>query len=148
MACFIPCCTGWKTGAWCAAVGKRPTPAASGNILQFNRLAIGVTALTALVALVMAMAVIGRQGSSGASLLLATHAFVIILGYTMTLLIGGMGICFVSQRAFEDFPTSRLHSIARVSLMLGSVALFLTTIGLFLGMVWAKIEWGRYSSWD
>jgi ABC-type transport system involved in cytochrome c biogenesis permease subunit len=66
----------------------------------------------------------------------------------MTLLIGGMGICFVSHRSFEDFPTSRLHSIARVSLMLGSVALFLTTIGVFLGMVWAKIEWGRYWSWD
>ena len=60
----------------------------------------------------------------------------------------GLGICFVSQRCLEDFSTSRLHSIARVSLVLGSMALFLTTLGILLGMVWAKIEWGRYWSWD
>jgi len=54
----------------------------------------------------------------------------------------------VSQRCLEDFSTSRLHSIARVSLVLGSMALFLTTLGILLGMVWAKIEWGRYWSWD
>jgi hypothetical protein len=112
------------------------------------KLAIGMTALTALIALVMAMAVIGRHGSGVASLLLATHVFVIILGYTMTLLIGGLGVCFVSQRCFEDFPTSRLHSIRRVSLVLGTIALFFTALGVLLGMVWAKIEWGRYWAWD
>ena len=48
----------------------------------------------------------------------------------------------------EDFSTSRLHSIARVSLVLGSVALCLTTLGVLLAMVWAKIEWGRYWVWD
>jgi hypothetical protein len=112
------------------------------------KLAFGVTAVTALVALVMAMAVIGRHGSSAASLLLATHVFVIILGYTMTLLIGGMGICFVSQRCFEDFSTSRLHSISRVSFVLSGVALLCTTMGVLLGMAWAKISWGRYWAWD
>ena len=48
------------------------------------KLAIGITAPTALAALGMAIAVIGRQGPSAATLLLATHVFVIILGYTMT----------------------------------------------------------------
>ena len=99
-------------------------------------------------ALGLAIFVIVRLDSGRSSLLLAAHTFTVALGYTMTLLIGGLGICFVSQRSFEDFPTSRLHSIARVSLVLASVALFLTTIGVFLGMVWAKIEWGRYWAWD
>ncbi|MDB6055075.1 MAG: cytochrome c assembly protein [Verrucomicrobiales bacterium] len=112
------------------------------------KLAIGVTALTTLVALVMAIAIIGHQGSSAASLLLATHVFVIILGYTMTLLIGGMGICFVSQRCFENFSTSRLRSISRASFALGGVALFSTTMGVILGMAWAKMTWGRYWAWD
>ena len=112
------------------------------------KLAIGVTALTALVALVRAMAVIGRSDSSAASLLLATHVFVIILGYTLALLIGALGICFVSQRCFEDFSTSRLQSISRVSFALSGVALLFTTIGVLLGMVWAKITWGRYWAWD
>jgi ABC-type transport system involved in cytochrome c biogenesis permease subunit len=112
------------------------------------KLAIGVTALTALTALVMAIAVLGRRGSSAASLLLATHIFLIILGYTMTLLIGGLGICFVSQRCFGDFSTSRLQSIRRVSFVLSGVALLCTTIGVILAMVWAKITWGRYWGWD
>ena len=86
--------------------------------------------------------------SPSSSLLLAAHTFTVALGYTLTLLIGGLGICFVSQRCVEDFSTSRLHSIARVSLVLGSVALFLTTLGVLLAMVWAKIEWGRYWAWD
>ena len=109
------------------------------------KLAIGVTAL---LALILAIFVIARFDSSRSSLLLAAHVFTISLGYTLTLLIGGLGICFVSQRCVEDFSTSRLHSIARVSLVLGSVALFLTTLGVLLAMVWAKIEWGRYWAWD
>lgn len=112
------------------------------------KLAIGVSALAALVALVIAMVIIGRRDSSAVTLLLATHVFVITLGYTMTLLIGGMGICFVSQRCFEDFSTSRLQSISRVSFALSGVALLLTTVGLILGMAWAKISWGRYWAWD
>lgn len=32
--------------------------------------------------------------------------------------------------------------------MLGSLALFLTSLGVLLGMAWAKIEWGRYWAWD
>jgi ABC-type transport system involved in cytochrome c biogenesis permease subunit len=112
------------------------------------KLAIGVTALTALVALVMAMAVIGRKDSSAASLLLATHVFVVILGYTMTLLIGGLGICFVSQRCIEDFSTSRLQSVSRVSFVLSGVAFLFTTMGVILGMAWTKTAWGRYWAWD
>jgi ABC-type transport system involved in cytochrome c biogenesis permease subunit len=109
------------------------------------KLAIGATALTALA---MTIVVIGRLDSGAASRLLATHVFVVTLGYTMTLLIGGLGICFVGQRCFEDFSTSRLQSISRVSFALSGVALLCTTMGVILGMVWAKSALGRYWSWD
>ena len=109
------------------------------------KLAIGVTALTALV---IAIAVMGRLDSSAASLLLATHVFVVTVGYTITLLLGGLGICFVSQRCFEDFSTSRLQSISRASFVLGGIASLFTTMGVILGMAWAKTTWGRYWSWD
>jgi lysylphosphatidylglycerol synthetase-like protein (DUF2156 family) len=109
------------------------------------KLAIG---LTALLALGLAIFVIARFDTSRSSRLLAAHTFTITLGYSLTLFIGGLGICFVCQRCLEDFSTSRLDSIARVSLVLGSVALFLTTLGVLFGMVWAKIEWGRYWAWD
>jgi len=109
------------------------------------KLAVGATAL---LALGLVIYVIARLDSSRSSLLLATHIFTVTLGYTLTLFIGGLGICFVSQRCLEDFSTSRLHSIGRVSLVLGSVALFFTMLGTFLAMIWAKIEWGRYWAWD
>ena len=109
------------------------------------KLAIGVTTFAAIALAIFAIA---RSGSGRSSVLLGTHIFTVTLGYTVTLLIGGLGICFVSQRCFEDFPTSRLHSIRRVSLLLGTIALFFTAMGVFLGMVWAKIEWGRYWAWD
>jgi len=90
------------------------------------KLAIGATAL---LALVLAIFVIVRLDSSRSNLLLATHIFTVTLGYTLTLLIGGLGICFVSQRCLKGFSTSRLHSIARVSLLLGSLGLERETAG-------------------
>jgi hypothetical protein len=112
------------------------------------KLAIVAIGVITFAAMVLPILVIARSGSGQSSLLLATHIFTITLGYTVTLLIGGLGICFVSQRCFEDFPTSRLHSIRRVSLLLGTIALFFTATGVVLAMVWAKIEWGRYWAWD
>jgi hypothetical protein len=112
------------------------------------KLAIGAIGVITFAAMVKPIFVIARLGSGQSSLLLAAHVFTVTLGYTLTLLIGGLGICFVSQRCFGDFPTSRLHSIRRVSLLLGTLALFFTATGVLLAMVWAKIEWGRYWAWD
>jgi hypothetical protein len=109
------------------------------------KLAVGMTGLLALVLTIFLAATLD---SSGAGLVLAAHIFSVTLGYTLTLLIGGLGICFVTQRTFADFSSSRLHAIARVSFVLGSVALFFTTMGVLLGMIWAKLEWGRYWAWD
>jgi hypothetical protein len=112
------------------------------------KLAVGALGVTILAALVLAIFVIARRGAGLSNLLLAIHVFTVILGYTLTLLIGGLGICFVSQRSLEDFSTSRLHSIARVSFVLATTAWFSTALGVLLGMVWAKIELGRYWAWD
>ena len=112
------------------------------------KLAIGTTALLALALAVFVIVRLDSRGSTPSNVLLTAHIFTVTLGYTLTLFIGGMGICFVSQRCLEDFSTSRLHAIARVSLVLGSIALFLTTLGVLLAMIWAKIEWGRYWAWD
>ncbi len=109
------------------------------------KLVIGATGL---LAVGTAIFVIARFDSSLSKVLLAAHVFTVTLGYTLTMFIGGLGVCFVSQRCLEDFSTSRLHSSGRVSLVLGSIALVLTTLGVLLGMVWAKMEWGRYWAWD
>src|ERR1044071_1744023 len=59
------------------------------------KLAIGATAL---LALGLAIFLFVPFDSSRSNLLLAAHIFTVTLGYTLTLFIGGLGICFVSQR--------------------------------------------------
>jgi hypothetical protein len=80
--------------------------------------------------------------------LLATHVFTVALGYTTTFLVGALGICFVGQRCVSELSPLRMRSLTRVTFALGCVAAGLTAIGVALGMVWAKVEWGRYWAWD
>jgi hypothetical protein len=109
------------------------------------KLATGTGILTALA---VAIALIVRFGAGRLSFLLASHVFMITLGYTTTFLVGMLGICFVSQRCFSDFSSLRVRSLTRVTFGLGCIAAGLTAVGVILAMVWAKAEWGRYWAWD
>src|SRR5947208_1581349 len=99
-------------------------------------------------ALGWALLLIVRFDTGRLSFLLASHVFMVTLGYTTTFLVGALGICFVGQRCFSDFSPLRLRSLTRVTFILGWVAAGLTSVGLILGMVLAKAEWGRYWAWD
>jgi hypothetical protein len=100
------------------------------------------------VALAMAILLSARFDAGRSGLLLANHVFTVTLGYTTTFLVGALGICFVGQRCFSDFSPSRVRSLTRVTFILGCIAVGLTAIGVILGMLWARAEWGRYWAWD
>src|SRR6266496_3001960 len=123
--------------------------------LEFQKLDQGtwlpvklVTGLGVTAALAFAILLIARFDAGRTSFLLASHVFLVTLGYTTTFLIGALGICFVGQRCFSDFSPLRVRSLTRVTFILGCVAAGLTAVGIILGMVWAKAEWGRYWAWD
>jgi hypothetical protein len=99
-------------------------------------------------ALALAIYLIAHFDAARSGLLLANHIFSVTLGYTTTFLVGALGICFVGQRCFSDFSPSRMRSLTRVTFVLGCVAAGLTAIGVFLGMLWARAEWGRFWAWD
>jgi len=99
-------------------------------------------------AIAMAMYLASGLGSHRLTLLLASHIFAITLGYGAAFVVGGLGICFVCQRCFSDFSQPRLRALRRATFVLGTVAACLTAIGVVLGAVWAKAEWGRYWDWD
>lgn len=82
------------------------------------------------------------------NLLLATHVFFVGMGYSTMFLVGALGVFFVGQRCFSDFSPSRSRSLTRLTFMLGYIAATMTVLGIVLGMLWAKIEWGRYWAWD
>jgi ABC-type transport system involved in cytochrome c biogenesis permease subunit len=43
---------------------------------------------------------------------------------------------------------SQLERITALSQLLLYPAVFLLTVGIFLGAVWANVSWGNYWSWD
>lgn len=99
-------------------------------------------------ALAMMIFVIAQLDVGRMNFLLASHVFLVVLGYTTTFLVGALGVCFVAQRCLSDFSPFRMRSLTRVTFLLGCVAASLTAVGIILGMFWAKTEWGRYWAWD
>ena len=79
-----------------------------------------------------------------ASPLLSIHVAVIMIAYSLLafLMLGGvMAIILRRDRTMVE----RLHVIGQIILY---PAVFLLTIGVFIGAVWANVSWGTYWSWD
>lgn len=104
---------------------------------------LGITA-----ALLLTIFLFTRFDDLWSNLLLASHIFMVTLGYTTVFLSGTLGICFVCQRCFSDFSPARLQSLSQVSFIFAWVAFCLTAVGIALGAIWARAEWGRFWAWD
>ena len=79
-----------------------------------------------------------------ASPLLSIHVAVIMIAYSLLaflMLSGVMAMILRRDRAMVE----RLHVIGQVILY---PAVFLLTIGVFIGAIWANVSWGSYWSWD
>ena len=79
-----------------------------------------------------------------ASPLLSIHVAVIMIAYSLLafLMLGGvMAIILRHDRIMVE----RLHVIGQIILY---PAVFLLTIGVFIGAIWANVSWGSYWSWD
>jgi len=80
--------------------------------------------------------------------LLGAHVFTVTLGYTATLLLGFLGICFVGQHCWSGFSSRRVAALSGVTITFAGIALCFTAAGTVLGMIWAKPHLGRYWGWD
>ena len=99
-------------------------------------------------AVILAAFLASNFDGRGSTLVLKVHVWTVTLGYGGALLLGAIGICFVSQRCFHDFSQPRLESLKRASFIFTSLAAVLTAAGIGLGMIWSKAAWGRYWAWD
>jgi hypothetical protein len=80
--------------------------------------------------------------------LLAVHVLAASTGYLGAFMVGALGICYVGQRLLWNFsPTGEVFA-ARAAVAFASAAAGLTAAAIVLGMVWAKLEWGRFWAWD
>jgi len=79
-----------------------------------------------------------------ASPLLSIHVAVIMIAYSLLafLMLGGIMAVIVRRK---PEMVERLHVVGQILLY---PAVFLLTIGVFIGAVWANVSWGTYWSWD
>jgi len=76
--------------------------------------------------------------------LLSIHVAVIMIAYSLLAFLMLGGIMAVVLRK-EEAVVERLHIVGQIILY---PAVFLLTIGVFIGAVWANVSWGTYWSWD
>jgi hypothetical protein len=81
-------------------------------------------------------------------MLLTLHVMTLSVGYATTLLLGFLGVCFVCQRCVAELPARRLAQLPPFSSTFAILATLFTVVGVMLGMLWSKQQWGRYWSWD
>lgn len=80
--------------------------------------------------------------------LVAVHVGAITLGYSISLLVGTLVICYVATRPFGDLADGQLRGLERTVFKLTATATVLTLLGILLGCVWAKDHLGHYWGWD
>ena len=83
-----------------------------------------------------------------ASPLLSIHVVVIMIAYSLLafIMLNGVTAVILHYSNKECIPQiERLQVISRIILY---PAIFLLTIGIFVGAIWANVSWGRYWGWD
>ncbi len=78
--------------------------------------------------------------------LLSVHVMVIMFAYSLFGLMTFIGVEGLVQIGRGNVAKS--ESLAALSHFLLYPAVFLLTIGIFIGAVWANVSWGRYWNWD
>jgi hypothetical protein len=126
-----------------AEFAKNSGPASWLPVRVLRMVFLGVVLATLLLGYFLARGQNGRVG-----LLLATHVCAILLGYSASLFVGVLAICYVARRPFGDLNLGQMRSVGRTVFMLTSVAAVLTLAGILTGCVWAKDHLGHYWGWD
>ena len=75
--------------------------------------------------------------------LLSVHVMVIMISYTLFAFMMLNGVAALISR-----NEGRMEYLKTVSSIMLYPALFLLTAGIFIGVVWANVSWGRYWGWD
>ena len=76
--------------------------------------------------------------------LLSIHVAVIMIAYALLAFLMLGGVMALTLRNNKEV-VERLHVVEQVILY---PAVFLLTIGVFIGAIWANVSWGSYWSWD
>lgn len=150
----IPLSNGFETMqfiALCSVAAAMIFSRKPGFPVQYGLLACGAA---------MLVSVMGGSGSRIASLapalnspLLSLHVMVIMLAYTLFafMALGGLSALLLnalSKGKRQVAASEAVESLAHTGRIMLYFAVFLLTVGIFIGAVWANVTWGRYWGWD
>lgn len=80
--------------------------------------------------------------------LLSIHVVAIMTAYSLLAFIMLNGITAVVLHYSTENCETAIDFLQRISRLILYPAVFLLTIGIFIGAVWANVSWGRYWAWD
>lgn len=80
--------------------------------------------------------------------LLSIHVVAIMTAYSLLAFIMLNGITAVVLHYSTENCETAIDFLQRISQLILYPAVFLLTIGIFIGAVWANVSWGRYWGWD
>lgn len=80
--------------------------------------------------------------------LLSIHVVAIMTAYSLLAFIMLNGITAVVLHYSTENCETAIDFLQRISRLILYPAVFLLTIGIFIGAVWANVSWGHYWGWD
>ena len=86
--------------------------------------------------------------------LLSAHVMTVMCAYSLfiiQMILGIYTLILIKRSHHKNQPSALIHQTSKftaLSQLLLYPAVFLLTIGIFLGAVWANVSWGNYWSWD
>ena len=80
--------------------------------------------------------------------LLSIHVVVIMIAYSLLAFAMFNGVTACILHASHRDCESEIEYLSVISRIILYPAVFLLTIGIFVGAVWANVSWGRYWGWD
>lgn len=145
----LPLSNGFETMqcmAWCSALLTFILQRKFSMAIPFGYLLCGLTLLVSMLG--EANPQITQLMPVLSSPLLSIHVVVIMLAYSLLAFIMLNGVTAVILHYSKrncDIQIKRLQIISQIILY---PAVFLLTVGIFVGAVWANVSWGRYWGWD
>lgn len=80
--------------------------------------------------------------------LLSIHVMVIMVAYSLLAFIMLNGVTAIILRYFSKDSKIQIKRLQIISEIILYPAVFLLTVGIFVGAIWANVSWGRYWGWD
>lgn len=80
--------------------------------------------------------------------LLSIHVMVIMVAYSLLAFIMLNGVTAILLYYFSKDNEIQIKRLQIISEIILYPAVFLLTVGIFVGAIWANVSWGRYWGWD